>query len=349
MYARVAIAPDAVCEPVAPPAFAKAQYAAILEALNANGTLQFASRDDAKRFAASVRQSSALPDGVSQKLVAALVELGKLGRVDFGESAGTTRPLGTYQQVEAFKLAWSGRVEVAVFDQSGAEALGVPDDDGVIEVSEDLEVARLFALSGTRAFSHLRFIADTGHVAFDSPRDAFWRDVLRPLARSSKVVTVVDQYLLGGLWYRSDRRPQSHRWSPEHVVWLLENLDRTAPPGTQVELLTVVEDNDARSQKAEAAAQLVREFWNRSHAGRLDRVRLSVAGTRRGFPHDRHIRFSSGAAITVDAGLDRLREPRIWDQSGMAWGYKWRKEALTPLRDREAQARALASFSSSDV
>lgn len=348
MYARVAIAPDAICEPIAPPAFAKAQYAAILEALNANGSLQFASRDDAKRFAASVRQSSALPDGVSQKLVAALVELGKLGRVDFGESAGT-RPLASYQQVEALKQEWSGRVEVAVFDQSGAATLGIPDDEGVIEVSEDLEVARLFALSATRAFSHLRVVADTGHLVHDSPRDVFWRDVLRPLARSSKVVTVVDQYLLGGLWHRSDRRPNSYRWRPEHVVWLLENLDRTAPPGAQVELLTVVEDSDARSQKAEAAAQLVREFWNRSHGGRLDRVRLSVVGTRRGFPHDRHIRFSSGAAITVDAGLDRLREPRIWDQSGMAWGYKWRKEALTPLRDREAQARALSSFSICDV
>lgn len=348
MYARVAIAPNAVCEPVAPPAFAKAQYAAILDAINANGSLQFASRDDAKRFATSVRQSCALPAGVGQKLVAALVELGKLGRVHFGESFDT-KPLASYQHVEALKQAWSGKLEVAVFDQSGAEALGVPEDDGMIQVDEDLEVARLFALSGTRAFSNLRVVADTGHLPFDSPREAFWRDVLRPLARSSKVVTIIDQYLLGGLWHRNERRPQSYRWRPEHVVWLLENLDRTAPPGTQMELLTVVEDSDARSQKAEAAASLVREFWDRSRGGRLDRVRLSVVGTRRGFPHDRHIRFSSGAAITVDAGLDRLREPRIWDQSGMAWGYKWRKEALAPLRDREAQARALASFSSSDV
>jgi len=344
MLARVAVDPDAIGEPIAPRAFAKAQHAAILDAINANGSLLFASNEDAMRFAALVRRSTSLPPGVGQKWATALVELNKLGRVSVDKTMGE-RSLASFDEVDTFKQAWAGRVEVAVFDQRGAEALGVPEDDGFVNFEEsDLEVARLFALSGTRAFSHLRTVAETGYLEYDAPREAFWRDVLQPLARPSKVVTILDRYLLSGLWRRNEHRPQSYRWEPEHVVWLLDKLGDAMPAGAQVELLTVVDDEFVRTNKAESAGRLIREFWKRADRGRLGEIRLSVAGDRRNFPHDRHIRFSSGTAIIFGAGLDRLSRPRVWDESGMAWSYKWHPDALRPLREREAQVRDLRSL-----
>ena len=147
-----------------------------------------------------------------------------------------------------------------------------------------------------------------------------------PIWRSAKRATLVDRYLLQGLW----RGRKS-----EHVEWLLDRLAGALGGRASVTLITEV--RDPWLSDPEAVLDQLEPFFT---GGRIDRLQLHLVPAReRGshLPHDRHIRFDTNAVI-LHAGFDRLSGATVRDPSGMNWEYRWADAALSSLRAAEERA-----------
>ncbi|MBY0287277.1 MAG: hypothetical protein K2X52_09015 [Mycobacteriaceae bacterium] len=255
--------------------------------------------------------------------------------------------ISSIDSVASLRRIWNNHVELAVLGQRAAELIGVPEDEGVTtDLGSNIEIARMFGVPLAKTFTSLQELADTAVVPQGGSRDAFWTTVLSPIAAMSTAVTVLDSYLFGELWWRGVSSRVAH---PEHLIWLLEKLDETMRPRSEVELIASIDPSRRNAHTLEATAELIRDFWRRRPPGRIARVRLVGSSNSRDFPHDRHIRFNTGIAITFDAGLDRLRRQTVEDPNGMAWGHKWHRQAIETLKEREQRARKLPGVTIRDV
>ncbi|MGH3849920.1 MAG: hypothetical protein ACRDRT_09500, partial [Pseudonocardiaceae bacterium] len=124
----------------------------------------------------------------------------------------------------------------------------------------------------------------------------------------------------------------------EALVWLLDKLAQHARKGTVVTLLGGVGET-GQPQNGTAAAELVRRQWSPSRK-RVAEVRVRTAhwpsvSFKDQLAHDRHIAFGCDVAVKFIEGLDRLREPALWDPNGTWWTYAWTPEAISAIRDAE--------------
>jgi hypothetical protein len=349
MLARLALAPEALDEavPGIPVAAAKSLHTTLLEALNAHGSLVFASNAEALDFVNAVKAGQGLPPGAAQKWRETLIHLRKLGRINVLVPPRDTG-LSSVRVLADLRKGWGGHVEVAVVGNKASSCIGVPTDVGLLEDSEArLEVATMVTAPHSRTISQYRELARTAWMSAGESRDTFWNDVLEPVAAQSRAVTVLDGYLFHRLWRKAEQQPYSRRWDQEHVAWLLELLDRIMAPGSEVELVGGFDPR--RPASAEDTAALICAEWSPAAQGRLRSVTLVLAPKDRHFPHDRHIRFNTGVAVLINAGLDRLRERTIWDPNGMGWHYRWAPAGVEELRRAEQRTRTMASAQSHTV
>lgn len=163
------------------------------------------------------------------------------------------------------------------------------------------ELAELRAVHQSETIQRLSAARDNPTWPSGSDRTLIWARDFAPLVRlSAEEVTVLDGYLLDGL------NPKTYqRVGIEHVTWLLDRLDEDLPAGAQVRLFATL----SGFSKSDVEEALRSTMYCRSRPGRLHLYLAPwSAFDDKKAPHDRHIRFSCGAAIDVNAGLDRFRE-----------------------------------------
>lgn len=341
MLARIAIDPEALADPITPISLTKVLHNNLLEMIAAHGYIVFANNEEAQAFIKAIRNHKSLPPGMVEKWATFLPELYKQGRMSLISPTGDN-PISRLRELDELQQGWKGNLDVAVLCAANAAAIGISDEDGILDdTTSHVELATFGATPHTRTVARYRELADTAVVPYKAPRDQFWNDVLRPVATASKKATILDGYLLTSLWNNEDKLPRSRSWGPEHVAWMLDHLDSTMKRGAEVELICAYEPHKLHFD-AEASADIIRDWWVPAAPGRLAKVTVTLIERQKGFTHDRHIRFSTGVAITVPAGFDRLRSPNLWDQDGMAWAYKWRRDAINGLREREERAKSFS-------
>ena len=339
MLARLAIDPEALADPITPVSLTKVLHNNLLETIAAHGYLVFANNEEAAAFVKAIRNHKSLPTGVADKWATFLPELHKQGRMSLITSPGG-HPIAQVRELGELQQGWKGNLDVAVLCNANAAVIGISEEEGILDdPNSHVELATFGATPHTRTLTHFRELADNAVAPYNSQRDTFWTEVVGPVATASKRATVLDGYLLTNLWRKEAHRPRSHSWDVEHVAWMLHHLDSTMRAASEVELICAYESNKLH-YKAEESADIIRNFWAPPAAGRLAKATLTLVERQKDFPHDRHIRFNTGVAITVPAGFDRLRSPRVWDKDGMAWAYKWRREAVSGLREREDRAKS---------
>lgn len=341
MLARIVIDPEALGDTTAPIAMTKFHHNSLLETLAAYGYLVFANNEEAAAFSKALRNRSEFPPGMAEKWATVFPELYKLGRVRVVGQPDDP-PISQVRHLAGLQRGWKGNVDVAVMGTAGAAAIGISEAEGILDDADShVELATVVATPHTRTISRYRELAETAVVPYDAARDTFWNDVLAPVATASKKVTVLDGYLLTTLWNKEDNLPGSRTRPAEQVQWLLQHLDTAMKPGSEVELICAYEAHKSYYD-ADASADMIRDYWSPPREGNLTKVTLTLVKRQRGFTHDRHIRFSTGVALTFAAGLDRLRSPHVWDEDGMTWAYKWRREAINGLREREERAKSFS-------
>lgn len=338
MLARLAIDPAALAETVTPVSLTKVLHNNLLETIASHGYLVFANNEEANAFVNAIRNHKSFPPGMAEKWGTFLPELHKQGRISLIAPPGD-HAIAEVRELDELERGWKGNLDVAVLCNANAAALGISDEDGILDdANSHVELATFGATPHTRIVAHYRELTETALLPYNADREGFWNEVLRPVAAASKKATVLDGYLLTSLWKKEDNLPRSRRWDIEHVAWMLDHLDSTMRARSEVELICAYEPHKLHFN-AEASAALIRKWWAPTPAGRISKVALTLIERQKGFTHDRHIRFSTGVAITIPAGFDRLRSPRVWDEDGMAWAYKWRRDAVNGLREREERAK----------
>jgi hypothetical protein len=341
MYARIAVASNALDLGTVPAPIANALHGALVEALLAHGRLVFGSQEEAFEFLRAVRETGGVPPGARTRWNAALVQLRQSRRVVLADQPCQTS-LASVSTLDALREQWGEEADIAVIADAACPSLGVPMDTGILSdpnINPDLAVPA--AAPSAPALSRVQELEQRPVAPYDSPREEFWDTVLQPLATNAVTATILDGYLFKLLSKIANGGLPTPPGG-EHVTWLLAHLDNVMADGATVRLIANAV-NVEPGDDAKALATALRDQWKPPSVGRLARIEvfLGKGNYQRPFPHDRHIRFSTGGAIKVTAGFDRLREDRIWDRSGMWWSYHWRKSALDDLRADESAAEAL--------
>lgn len=343
MYARVAVASNALDFGSIQPLAATALHEALIQTLLAHGRLVFASNDDAKDFVLAVKGAAAMPPGARARWEALIVYLRNSQRVVVVDPSSHDT-LATVDAIDRLRAGWGTQTDVAVVAQALSAALGIPEDTGVLSAPGfNPDVAVGVAAPNAPALTRIVEQEQNPCAVHNSAREDFWDNVLEPMATGATEVTILDGYLFNRITELAHGRGRATD-VPEHICWLLEHLDSVMAGRSTVRLIgnasKLTTGDDAR-----AIAQTIYDRWSPLKVGRLSTVEVHLGVSsdgRRRFPHDRHIRFSTGSAIKVPAGFDRLSGERIWDASGMWWTYLWQPSALDGLRADETTAVTLA-------
>lgn len=341
MYARVALASNSLSTPGLPTPTANLVHKSLLDQINAHGRLVFSNDPELLALVRAIKSGADIPQDARNRWVETLTRLQKHGRIRVLKDR---TPLADVTVLEQLRADWGTCADVAVVASDACEPLGIPPEVGLVSTPGTLpDVAIPAAASSSPAMERLRTLASVSYAASGTARDDFWHAVLEPLAMDAKAVSVLDAYLFKSIWDVNYGRHWTRRWRAEQLAWLLEHLDRVVARGAEVQLIGNAH-GDYPDVGAAETAEAIRDHWRPHPQGRLAAVRVSLAEPQRGerFPHDRHIRFSTGGAIEISAGLDRLREDTIRDPDGMKWKYIWNTSTLRALQTAEARAKSYA-------
>lgn len=343
MYARVAVASDALDMGPIQPHIANSLHGALVETLLAHGRLVFASNDEVLAFVRAIRGTAGLPPTARTRWEAMLGHLRQTGRVAIAQPPSDTT-LASVEAIDLLRAGWGSHTDVAVVAGARSAALGLSEDTGILsDPTHTPDVTVAATATEAPALLRIHDLQQNPVAANRSSREDFWRQVLEPMATGATEATILDGYLFNRISDLSHGRGRATA-VPEHISWLLQHLDCVMAGRSTVRLI----GNASRlnpGDDAQTVADTIRDRWSPDKIGRLATVQVHLgdpARGRRGFPHDRHIRFSTGSAVKIPAGFDRLSDEHIWDTSGMWWDYLWHPRALDALRDDEQAATALA-------
>lgn len=173
----------------------------------------------------------------------------------------------------------------------------------------ELVAAKRFDLSHT--LQGIRDLDDEMTYEKETPRSVIWEERWAPLAKLSTEVNICDPYLFGKDPFDAKKRDRIG-----HVTWLLDRLHDVLPSEAAVRLFAAKGYYDMR----DVGEHLRRSRFCRERPGALHvftwTQKKNFWGEGIWGPHDRHIRFSCGAATDVPAGFDRLRKNKIEADQG---------------------------------
>ncbi|PSK64985.1 hypothetical protein B0E53_03061 [Micromonospora sp. MH33] len=336
MHAWIAIAANALDTSGLSNPVANLVHRAAAEGVAVHGRLVFGSNQEASELVAAIRQGAALPQDARNRWIEVLTHLRKTNRITVRKPDAPA--LASIRALDDLRLHWWAATDVAVVAAEVGEVLGAAADAG-----HRPEVATAATLDDCRVIRRIRSLAEDATAAYGSDRERFWSDVLEPLATGARQVTIVDRYLFKSLWDLDAGKYWTRRWRGEHLSWLLQRIDSVADSGAEVRLVGAWNPGEYPAMTATSTADALKAVWAPTGAGRLAKVTVTLASPARvvDFPHDRHIRFSTGAALMLGAGFDRLRESAIRDQDGLNWQYRWSPRAIREVEAREQRALAL--------
>lgn len=213
------------------------------------------------------------------------------------------------------------RSRVPRIDSHLAEALY--DIDGFVQVSEGFELVVPGAIDECETINSIRGRRRETVIPKRTTREEIWTNYFRPFARVSKEVHIFDRYLFAGLMPSQPKTPGGPPDKPlgiNHVLWLLNSLDRDlrsdatihiyAYTGKKLAEVNKLDPAEAFTMKRVAEILGGLKKWNRPR-------QLNLYLSDSNINHDRHIRFSCGHALMLQAGFDRFR----WDPLSAAVGY----------------------------
>ena len=193
-----------------------------------------------------------------------------------------------------------------------------------------IDLARIAAVAFAGTIAGLKARRDSAVIPNGESRDRLWEDVLGPLARVARQITVVDRYLFLEL----ANAVAGGRGNTGFVAWLFAHLDREARRDCQLTLVGFRARPGEDPVDGQAAAALVAGVIS-PNAGRLSQVEVLVTQPASFLPHDRHISTSLGVGVSFLDSFDDFSRPTITKAEGVEFAYRWATEAVTKMQDAE--------------
>jgi hypothetical protein len=300
---------------------------AMADSLRSHGSVMFSSIDEANAVTELIRGKSYLTEPERQLWANVFSWLTQGGRVQV--SLPPFCALETLQSTDHATLI-PHRPFVAVVPDAIFSDLYPGNNDGWAPTTADVDITMGAAVSASAQFSRARSAAARDYYPSGTDREVVWEELLRPLARRAKSITLLDRYVFAEIY----RREVIQDSAAEHLVWLLRKLDAEGRPGTLVKIYGATGYGygpKAVPSSPALIAQVLQQRWSPT-GGRLARVELVTLDGLGNFPHDRHAKFGEMTGLELPSGFDRLA-PAV-TTAPFSFGYKWMNEQMQALRDR---------------
>jgi hypothetical protein len=259
------------------------------------------------------------------------------------------RCLQEVETLDVLRAEWQPHTDVLVLTSAQAERVGVDASEVSHIDSSGLDLVPAGRAVHAQTLRRLRDLRDDGFLPRGTPRQWFWEQVLRPIAAESREITIYDRYLYGRLAQRRRDAPSSDSTEPEHVIWLLEQLDTLDPSmALHVKLMGSFNGRPNPGEEGRAptsgqdAGALVGTYWTPTGGG-IKELNVIAANFASSLPHARHLRSNLGVGITMEAGWDRFARDTITDRDGVEWMYRWKPGPITKFQQAEQRVMNDAS------
>lgn len=164
----------------------------------------------------------------------------------------------------------------------------------------------------------LKYAREIGSFAENTPRDAIADELILPLAARSRVVKIMDPYLMEHVLRTAKGRPY------DHAEWLVKVLAGAMPDGASIELITdrnngptITDGGEEVSLTDVIATRLISEAIGQaldaSGATQI-KARTTLVRAHPKKNPNRYLWFSCGVAFEVSHDFARLGRPLIWER-----------------------------------
>lgn len=333
MITRIAIDSDALLEHKGRTRHALNTQRTLVDVLRSYGLVEFLGVADKDAFFDAVTQ---LDTAVKEVWEKALVALYDLNRVKVGGEVGTVRHLVAEEPVPKELLALA---ELIVVRGEVAAQRGLP-LEGYARRGDEPELSVAESALHCNTIKQLREMRERGNFPKGTQRSTIWEAVLAAPVHASTEVTLLEHHFLNHALTRKGARR-------DHLEWLVGALDRMLKPGSTLRILSelpaIRQPPETRKppkliSPARAEAILRPRIEPLLGAGNLARVEVVLAPWPDRFderPHNRHLRFSCGVAISASEGFDHLSSPEVAGLDGFTWQAVTSAELLGDLSKRE--------------
>lgn len=342
MIANIALSPSAIRElsDLGTASVVRSLHRTLRDTLSAHGALHLANASEKEKLLSLLKGDAGVPPrevAAWKETILSLVDQGRLrvGRPDVPFGMGEISSLeqlatmaDLHPECPVYVLT-EGQLDLLFPERSEADRA-----DSTVYVSG-------VSIDEAEPIAKLADAAQRGNFPRGSNREDFWDQVLAPLARPAKNISILDRYILKGMQSREDNHPRSNRWDEDVLTWLLRKIDCVEGSDVEVDICAGVGQQGTPQTPAEAL-DLIHRCWRPRSLTRIKAINLHVGEWERPdgwLPHDRHIRFGKVSVIALPGGLDRLSSRTIRDLDGMNWTYKWNADQAESFRSAEARVR----------
>ena len=296
---------------------------ALTRLLTEYGFVDLMGVNDANALTAAIGQ---LPPDVRTVWIKTLKGLYDLNRFRCGERHETMTDICNAEQLpEDFHK----QLNLVVVSKQVAEKREIPVHTGYATRVCEPELSLADSVDHCTTIERARVLRERGNFPAGSSRNEIWTNLFKLPAELSAEVTLLDGYFFH---YNLQRKGAPR----DHVTWFIRELNRTLLEGSSLRLLCQLPEGSTVLGLEQTVQDLLSPIVG---SGRLASIHVVLAPARGStrLPHNRHLRFSCGAAITSDEGFDRLGRSKIDGVEGFSWKAVMSAEMLGEFSRREDQ------------
>lgn len=218
-------------------------------------------------------------------------------------------------------------LDLVVVSEQAAQQRGIP-VEGYAQQPGEPEISVAESVTNCATIGRVQALRARGIYPTGTSRQVVWDEVFAVVAGFSTEATLLDGFFLAHV-LETKTSPR------DHAEWLVRKLDSSLIPGSSLRMFCFlpkgVESDEAERTLQELISPLI-GGGNLSHVT----VVLAPEGGGARLPHDRHLRFSCGVAVTSEEGFDRLGTEPIYGVDGFTWNPVLLPEMLGQLAKRES-------------
>lgn len=292
------------------------------------GFIEALGKNDAVALLEAIEQLS--PDA-RERWGAVLVALDACNRLRRGEGHQTVREL---VNVDHLPEDLHETLDLIVVSETAAERQHLPLEVGFAQREREPELCVAESFTNCATVERVQRLRGRGNFPPSTAREAIWKAVFALPAELSTEATLLDRYFLNDLLRGRGR-------GRDHAEWFIRALDRTMAHNSSLRLLCEVpaDGNPPKPLTEEKLKRAVRDriipIVGRGRLAKLEVVLAPWFKLHEDAPHNRHLRFLSGVAITTPEGFDRLDKQEVAGIDGFSWSAVTSASMLGDLGKRE--------------
>lgn len=313
MIARVAIDSKALLDHKDATRLAVNTHRSLVHVLESYGFIELLGGADSTALAHAIKS---LTHEMGELWEKAIVSLMDLNRVRIGSSVDATGDLCGEDPLPELLRSLADLVVISERASGDRETVRT---NGFEMREGEPELTLADSITHCQTVTRARSLRELGNYRANTQRDVIWNEVFAVPAGVSTEATLLDHFFLEHLLNGKSRNAR------DHAEWLIGRLDNSMAQGSTLRLLCGW-PIDRRSSDPFPRTRLIASVRTRIApllgSGRLARINLALAPWPKRHddgPHDRHLRFNAGVAISTDEGFDRLDSREVQGIDGFSW------------------------------